>query len=186
MNTKETIIELLKGTKRSGIEDLIKWLETTDFFTAPASTKFHGNFEGGLAEHSLKVYKIYNKLNKDFNRKIPDESIVINSLLHDICKTNIYQIEEKNRKVNGKWETYQGYIVKDTNPLGHGSKSVILINKFIKLSDLEQYSIFWHMGQPNDYIESLMYSQALEIEPNVILLHVADYLSTVLYEKINK
>ena len=92
---KEQFLELLRTVKRDGIEDLINFLEKSDFFKAPASTRFHGNFEGGLAEHSMKVYEILkHKVENNIKGvKIPEESIIIIGLLHDICKTNFYKVD---------------------------------------------------------------------------------------------
>ena len=97
---KEKFLELLRTVKRDGIEDLINFLEKSDFFKAPASTRFHGNYEGGLAEHSMKVYEIL-KHKVEHNIKgvtIPEESIIIIGLLHDICKTNFYKVDYRNAK----------------------------------------------------------------------------------------
>ena len=92
---KEEFLELLKEVKREGIEELIKFLETSDFFKAPASTRYHGNYEGGLVEHSLKVYEIlkHKVQNCIMPINISEESIKIIALLHDICKTNFYKVD---------------------------------------------------------------------------------------------
>ena len=99
---KEQFLELLKQVKREGINELIEFIEKTDFFTAPASTRFHGSFEGGLVEHSLKVYEIldYKAKNNVLKLEIPDDTIKIVSLLHDICKLNFYKVTQcfLNRK----------------------------------------------------------------------------------------
>ena len=116
---KEKFIELLKSTNRPGIEDLISFLEKTDFFTAPASTRFHGSFEGGLVEHSLKVYEIldYKAKNNVLKLEIPDDTIKIVSLLHDICKLNFYKVDYRNAKnALGEWEKVPYYTIDDTIP----------------------------------------------------------------------
>ena len=132
---KEQFLELLKTVKRDGIEDLIKFLETSDFFKAPASTRFHGDYEGGLVAHSLKVYEIlkHKVQNSVLEINIPEESIIIIGLLHDICKTNFYKTDYRNAKnALGVWEKVPYYTVEDTIPYGHGEKSVMMITEYIK------------------------------------------------------
>lgn len=181
--TKDTILKYLQSIDRTGIKNLIEWIETNDYFTAPSSTKFHNNFEGGLADHSLKVYKIYQKLNETFQRGIAEESLIIGGLLHDVCKVNFYYKDKKARKVNGKWEEYETYGIEDREPMGHGAKSIIILQRFIELKDIELYSILWHMGKPSDYSEGLAFNKALKKYPNTLLLHMADFMSGTLYEK---
>lgn len=135
MTNKERFIELLRSTKREGIEKLIDFLEKTDFFTAPASTRFHMSCEGGLLQHSLNVYDCLAGLGtttgdvQEFQAagmrldSIPQESIIIVALLHDLCKVNFYATEMRWRKdANNKWEQYPVYAVNDRNPYGHGEK----------------------------------------------------------------
>ena len=109
--SKQAYIELLRSTKREGIENLISYLETkTDFFTAPASTRFHNNFDGGLLLHSLNVYNNFKKLLEIRpDVQVDEENIIIAALCHDLCKANYYTKEERNRKVDGRWETYEVY-----------------------------------------------------------------------------
>ena len=181
---KTEIIETLKLIKRDGMSNLINWLETSDFFTAPASTSYHGNFEGGLADHSYKVYKILSKLNNVFKRDIPEESTAIMGLLHDVCKIDFYVPEKRNKKVEGKWTTIDGYGINDKEPLGHGAKSIILLNRYIKLTDLETYGILYHMGLPETYGDRQSFNAALKMNPDIILLHNADFMSSAIYEKV--
>ena len=111
---KQKFLELLRSTKREGVEDLIKFLEASDFFTAPASTRFHGDYEGGLLEHSMKVYEILVEKVKNSPVKIdvPDDTLKIVPLLHDICKTNFYKIDYRNAKnALGVWEKVPYYTV---------------------------------------------------------------------------
>lgn len=183
---KNKILEELNKIERNGMDFLIKWLCNSDYFEAPASTRFHGNFKGGLAEHCYKVLKVHRRLDEAFKTNLSAEYITITSLLHDACKINFYTTEKRNRKVDGKWESYDAYIVEDQEPLGHGAKSIILLNKFIKLTQMETYAILWHMGRPNDYVESMSYESALEKFPSTLLLHVADNISTKMYEKTVK
>jgi hypothetical protein len=185
MSNLEKVSSLLESTNRPGITKLIEYLANSDFFTAPASTKFHGNFLGGLATHSYMVYKIYSKLVKDFNRNIPSDSIIIGGLLHDFCKVNFYKTTEKWKKgTSKKWDSYNGFNIEDAEPLGHGSKSVILLSKYITLTDFEIYSILYHMGLPDGYNDKLSFNAALIKYPDIIYLHLADFLSTSVYEKV--
>ena len=146
---KQEFINLLKSTNREGMENLIAFLEKTDFFTAPASTKFHGAFEGGLLEHSMKVYEILKDKaeNNVINAKFADDTIKIVALLHDICKANFYKVDYRNAKNElGEWEKVPYYTIDDTIPYGHGEKSVMMLTEYIKLTSEEKYSIRWHMG----------------------------------------
>ena len=137
---KEEYINLLKGINREGMDKLIEFLENSDFFEAPASTRFHGSWKGGLLEHSMKVYEILKTKTED------SDSVKIVALLHDICKVNYYKTDFRNVKNNGVWEQVPYYTVDDTIPYGHGEKSVMMISEFIKLTPEEKYAIRWHMG----------------------------------------
>lgn len=121
----DDFVELLRTTNRDGIEELIRYLqEETDFFTAPASAKYHGAFESGLLMHSINVCA---ELNLDPNSKVyPSETIIIVALLHDICKANCYRTEKRNVKENGAWVEKQVYVFEDELPLGHGENRCTL------------------------------------------------------------
>ena len=182
---KEKFIELLKSTNRPGIEDLISFLEKTDFFTAPASTRFHGSFEGGLVEHSLKVYEIldYKAKNNVLKLEIPDDTIKIVSLLHDICKLNFYKVDYRNAKnALGEWEKVPYYTIDDTRPYGHGEKSVMMISEYIKLTPEEKYSIRWHMGytEPKELYNTI--GSAYKKYPLALMMHEADLEATYFYD----
>ena len=182
---KEKFIELLKSTNRPGIEDLISFLEKTDFFTAPASTRFHGSFEGGLVEHSLKVYEIldYKAKNNVLKLEIPDDTIKIVSLLHDICKLNFYKVDYRNAKnALGEWEKVPYYTIDDTIPYGHGEKSVMMITEYMKLTPEEKYSIRWHMGytEPKELYNTI--GAAYKKYPLALLMHEADLEATYFYD----
>ena len=124
----EEIKELLRSTKREGIENLIDFLEKSDFAKAPASTRYHGAYEGGLKDHSLKVYEILKEKVKNANFDVPEDTIIISSVLHDICKVNYYKTDYRNAKnARGEWEKVPYYTVEDTIPYGHGEKSVMMI-----------------------------------------------------------
>ena len=172
--------------KREGSKELLKWLEEkTDFFTAPASTKYHCAHEGGLLEHSLNVYKFYRQemaqRAKLFSGtqidKNTEESIAICALLHDICKVNYYVVDHKNQKnAKGEWEKVPYYKVNDQFPYGHGEKSVWLIERFMRLNVEETIAIRWHMGGFDDAVKggSFALSKAYEDYPSALLLHIAD------------
>ena len=182
---KEKFIELLKSTNRPGIEDLISFLEKTDFFTAPASTRFHGSFEGGLVKHSLKVYEIldYKAKNNVLKLEIPDDTIKIVSLLHDICKLNFYKVDYRNAKnALGEWEKVPYYTIDDTIPYGHGEKSVMMISEYIKLTPEEKYSIRWHMGytKPKELYNTI--GAAYKKYPLALMMHEADLEATYFYD----
>lgn len=142
-----------ENIKRPGAEEFLKWLESTDFFSAPASTRFHLAQPGGLVEHSVHVYERLKALCELEENLTPAhqgptaETIAVCGLLHDICKANFYGVEMRNRKnKQGKWEQYPFYIVNDQLPYGHGEKSVYIINGFMKLTREEAMAIRWHMG----------------------------------------
>jgi len=127
----------LRKTEREDIDKLIEYLAKSDFYTAPASTKFHGNFEGGLAEHSHSVYVKFWKLNTELELKVSQENVLLSSLLHDVCKIGAYK---KNTK---------GYYWNKEQPKGHGRLSISRIKEFIELTELEEALILYHMGPWN-------------------------------------
>lgn len=181
---EKEIIELLKSTNRSGMEDLIAFLEKSDFFKAPASTRFHGCFEGGLAEHSMKVYEILKQKVKTsvLPIEVPEESIIIIGLLHDICKVNFYKIDYRNAKnALGVWEKVPYYTVEDTIPYGHGDKSVMMISEYIKMTNEEKYAIRWHMGytEPKELYTTI--GEAYKKYPLALLTHEADLEATYFF-----
>ena len=174
---KEEFIQLLRETNREGMEELIKFLENSDFFTAPASTRFHVAKECGLMEHSMKVYEI-------LKTKTPDSpSVRIIALLHDLCKANYYKIDYRNAKnALGVWEKVPYYTVDDTIPYGHGEKSVMMISEFIKLTPEERYAIRWHMGftEPKELYGTI--GQAYKKYPIALLVHEADLEASYFYD----
>ena len=182
---KEQFLELLKSIQREGIEDLIKFIENTDFFKAPASTRFHGAYEGGLAEHSLKVYEILNEKlkNSPVQMNVNEDTIKIVALLHDICKVNYYKVDYRNAKNElGVWEKVPYYTVDDTIPYGHGEKSVMMITEYMKLTVEEKYAIRWHMGlsEPKELYGTL--AQAFAKYPLALMLFEADLEATYLFD----
>ena len=178
---KEEFENLLRKTNREGIEDLISFLGKTDFYTAPASTKYHNAFEGGLLAHSLNVYSCLKELTKD---KWSDETLIIVALLHDICKVNTYKVEMRNKKDpdTGEWVKEPYYTTDDMMPLGHGEKSIIMISEFIKLSKEEMYAIRWHMGGYEAKENYNFVATAYKKYPLAVFTHMADLMATYLYE----
>ena len=183
---KEEFIELLRSTKREGIEDLIKFIEEkTDFYTAPASTRFHGSYEQGLLEHSMKVYEILKNKAKNNIMKMEwqDDTLIISALLHDICKVNFYKVDYRNAKnEKGEWEKVPYYTIDDTIPFGHGEKSVMMLTEYIKLTPEEKYAIRWHMGftEPKEQYNTI--GAAFKRYPLGLLLHEADLEATYFYD----
>ena len=191
--------QLLLSTNREGIENLIGFIRQSDFYTSPASTRFHSCHEGGLLEHTLNVYdRLVAKTNDELWSeiiKIPSESLIIIALLHDLCKCFFYGTEYKNKKIyseNGKksdsngrfdWETVSSYIVDDKFPMGHGEKSMFLAERFIRLTKAEAMAIRWHMlwTEPKDFYNTI--GNAIKQYPVILALHEADMESTYLLEK---
>ena len=174
---KEEFIKLLKEIDREGMDKLIEFLEHSDFFIAPASTRFHGAFEGGLLEHSMKVYEILKQKAGD------SDSVRIIALLHDICKANFYKVDYRNAKNElGVWEKVPYYTVDDTIPYGHGEKSVMMLSEFIKLTPEERYAIRWHMGftEPKELYTTI--GAAYKKYPIALLVHEADLEATYFFD----
>ena len=180
---KEKMLELLKSINREGMDKLILFLEKTDFFEAPASTRFHGCYEGGLVEHSIKVYEILSDKIDKSDLEIESDTIKIVALLHDICKLNYYKVEYRNAKnKNGEWEKVPYYTVDDTIPYGHGEKSVMMLSEFISLTNEEKYSIRWHMGftEPKELYSTI--GMAFKKYPLALLLFESDLESTYFFD----
>ncbi len=178
MENKEMFISLLKKVQRPGIKELIEYLENSDFFDAPASTKYHLSIPGGLLQHSLNVY---------FNLKkmcnLNEESIILVSLLHDICKANFYKEILKNQKNDsGEWEQVKSYIIDELFPCGHGEKSVIIVQKYIDLTPSEILAIRWHMGGFVPKEEQKSVNKAFNSCELAVWLHLADLKATYIDE----
>ncbi len=172
---KEKFLALCReNIHREGIDKLLAWLEKSDFFTAPASTRFHGAHEGGLVEHSLNVYEQLVNGN-------PTETTAIVSLLHDLCKTDYYTVSTRNVKENGVWVQKPYYTVDDKFPYGHGEKSVFMIERFMRLTNEEAFAIRFHMGEYSDPNTG----KAFEKYPLALLLHQADERATFMMEVRN-
>ena len=183
MTPKQEFIELYnKYITREGSKELLAWLENkSDFFTAPASAKFHLACEGGLVTHSVSVAKLMLRYDDE-----PKESLAICGLLHDLCKVNFYKVSTRNVKneVTGQWEKQPFYQVEDSFPFGHGEKSVYMIERFFRLKGPEAMAIRWHMGGFDDAVKggSFSISRAYERYPIAVKLHLCDMESTYLLE----
>lgn len=190
-NKKEFLL-LCSQIKRDGIDDLINWLEKSDFFIAPASSRFHGCYAGGLLEHSLNVYyellrliPIYPELDQYLKFVLGndvDSSLKIIALFHDLCKVNMYMTEKRNRKnAAGQWESYDAYVIDEAYKFGgHGSKSVYIVQNFIKLRPEEATAINCHMGAFSEDPKSI--GSAFEASPLAWLLSVADQSASYVVE----
>lgn len=178
----------LANTHRDGVWELIDWLDTTDFFRAPASTRFHEAWGGGLLEHSLRVHNwlkalvdfyTTNPLANGSTADLTSESVAITALCHDFCKIGCYKTEMRWRKdQHNRWEQYPTYKFEEDFAFGgHGSKSVYLVQHFIKLSPAEAAAINCHMGSwdQSPYGKP---GAVFETNPLAWLLHVADGAAT--------
>lgn len=225
MASKDDFIEALRSTEREGVEDLIDWLESSDFFEAPSSTKYHGSYPGGLCDHSLNVMDSIIMLNKQLETNIKEDSMILVALLHDLCKANYYILDEEEAtgpqikymndllsksdigSILKKHQT-KGYVskvinalkngedvppfsytykVKDELPMGHGEKSLYIIQKHIQLTDAEALAIRWHLGgyDPGFHFgfpSGFAAKQAVKENALVSLLISADFLSTWIVE----
>lgn len=197
MNNKKKFISLLQSTKREGVSNIISILEGNGFFEAPASTKFHLNEEGGLLQHSINVCEVALKVRKSMIEMdetllelLPEDSVIIASLLHDVCKSDIYKKCIKRQKnSSGVWIDAPDYDVDYSKfPLGHGEKSVIMILRSgFELTDDEIIAIRWHMHAWDlpfqSYEAKSNLNAAKEVSPLLTLIQTADGLSSALIER---
>ena len=154
MTNQERFIQIYKEKiTREGADKLLDFLMKSDFFTAPASTRYHGAYEGGLLQHSLNVYDCLvdilsrPRMKEVYGIEYSDESIAIAGLLHDICKVNFYKVGTRNVKdENGRWTSVPYYTIEDTLPYGHGEKSAYIVSAYMKLTRDEAFAIRYHMG----------------------------------------
>lgn len=183
-----------ENVKREGAEKLLDYLlNKSDFFTAPASTRFHSAYEGGLCEHSVKCYyrfsmNLQNEYEDEDEIPISAESIAIIALLHDVCKTNYYKVEYRNVKNEmGEWEKKPYYGVDDQMPYGHGEKSVYMIGGFMRLTREEAMAINWHMGGFDSRViggSSSSLSNAFYKYKTAFIFHISDAQATYLDETV--
>lgn len=196
MTSKEEFIKLLKeNVHRYGVDTLVENLEKEGFFEGPASTKYHGSYTGGLVDHSLNVY--YSLLDvmtmiygKNWQQRHSLESVTVVSLLHDVCKIGKYKPEIRNVKNpnTGTWEQKECY---GYNPnsfeMGHASKSIYTVMKYMELTDEEAQAIYWHMGafDISQYSTVGSLSESYSKNTLALALHLADMISTHVVENEN-
>ncbi len=186
MDYKEEYLRVFsEQIKRPGAQNLLDWMQTTDFFTAPASTRFHGACECGLVMHSLNVYNVMMK--RYLEEGDNPESFAVCALLHDLCKANYYKAGFRNVKNDetGQWERVPTFRVQDAFPYGHGEKSVYLVERFMRLRPAEAMAIRWHMGSFDDAARGGCFaiSEAYDQYPIAVKLHLSDLEATYLVEK---
>ena len=188
--SKEKFIEIYnKYIEREGADRLLSYLtDSSDFFSAPASARFHSSYEGGLCKHSVNVYeclKDYMKRERVINEyklSASDESIAIVALLHDLCKINVYKPSTRNVKdASGVWHQVPTYSYEDTLPYGHGEKSVYIISGYMKLTREEAFAIRYHMGFSGSE-EKGNVGSAFEMFPLAFALSTADMEATFFME----
>jgi len=189
-NPQTKFINMLTSTNRKGMPEFITYLTSeTDFFIAPASSNNHGNYKGGLLEHSLIVHENLVKIVQLFNLKVDPNTIIITSLLHDLCKANFYKADTRNVKnEKGQWEKVPYFSIDDETPLGHGEKSALILQRYIQLTMEELMAIRWHMAGFDDvarsYAGGLSLNNAMNKYPSVTTLHMADLAAVNLRKKI--
>ncbi len=189
-NSKNEFIAIYTNNiKRDGADKLLDYLLSNDFFTAPASARFHASEEGGLCYHSINVYNRLVKLVKadlgdDYYKTYSDETLAICGLLHDLCKVNYYVVEMRNVKEENGWVKKPYYKVEERFPYGHGEKSVFIASQFVKLTAEEAMAINWHMGGFDERVKGGSYalSDAYAKYKLALYLHTADILATYIDE----
>ncbi len=186
----------MSKVNRTGVNSLMTYIRKSDFYTAPASTRYHLSCEGGLLQHSLNVLNALRGLLAPLEEGkwayrvamkqvdvVSDESVIVMALLHDICKTHFYSVSTRNVKneTTGKWEKAPFYTVDDKMPLGHGAKSAMIVKQYMQLTSKEMYAIWWHMGFA-DNADALTLANALEKYPIIWALHTADMMASHMIE----
>ena len=191
MDKREEFLRIFdEKITREGAAELRAYLTESDFFQAPASMRYHCAYAGGLCEHSVNVYRrllrhVEDEYGSDYQKIVPDESIAICGLLHDVCKVNFYRADFRNVKENGEWVRKPCFVREELFPFGHGEKSVFIVNRFLRLTGAEAMAINWHMGgfdsraKGGDYSVSDAYCKY----PLAVLLHVSDLEATYIDEK---
>jgi len=192
LKNKTEIRELLLSTSRPGMERLVDWIEQkTDFYTAPASTKYHLACKGGLAQHSLNVYELLLGKVSSGLLEIKKETVIITALLHDLCKVNFYVMEKKNVREGSKinaygsevanWVEKEVWTVRDSFPVGHGEKSCFYIQSFIRLTDEEYAMIRLHMGSDRNGFPD-PFTETANMYPSVVAIHTSDIEAAFIIE----
>lgn len=186
-NTARFLTLYSQWITREGADKLLDYLKKTDFFTAPASARFHGAYEGGLLEHSLNTYDCLTdylareRVGEVYGIKASAETIAIVSLLHDLCKVDLYKPGFRNVKVDGQWQQVPSYEYEDKLPYGHGEKSVYILSGFLRLTREEAFAIRYHMGFSGSE-EKNKISASFEMFPLAFALSTADMEATYFLE----
>ncbi len=176
--------------KREGADALLDFLtsKSSDFFVAPASARFHNAKEGGLVEHSLNVYDCLcdylsrKRVTDEYKMNYSEESVAIVSLLHDLCKINVYKPGFRNVKDEfGVWQKVPTFEFDDRMPYGHGEKSVYIISGYMKLTREEAFAIRYHMGFSGTEDQRNI-GRAFEMYPLAFALSTADSEATYFVE----
>ena len=191
MDSKEVFLQIYRDNiHREGSDALLDYLEhKSDFFTSPASARFHGSYPGGLCEHSVNVYRCLEaylereRVRELYGLDYSPETVALVSLLHDVCKIGCYRGGTRNVKgPDGKWQSVPTFFYEDNLPYGHGEKSVYILSGFLRLTREEAMAIRWHMGFSGDEDKRLV-GQALQQYPLAFALSVADMEATYFLEK---
>ena len=201
MNIKNNITRFeaeLTKVQRSGMDKLLEYIQGSDFYRAPASTKYHLACPGGLLQHSLNVLDAlrgllqWNNIENHWEYHtackvvdtIPDDSVIMMALLHDICKTHFYSTSTRNQKneQTGQWEKVPFYTVNDMMPLGHGAKSAMIVKQYTTLTSQEMYAIWHHMGFNGNYENDTAVGKSIEMYPAVLALQTADMMASKFME----
>ena len=194
-----TRFELELGkVQRPGMDKLLEYIRGSDFYRAPASTKYHLACPGGLLQHSLNVLDAlrgllqWNNVEKHWEYHtackivdiIPDDGVIMMALLHDICKTHFYSTSTRNQKNErtDQWEKVPFYTVNDMMPLGHGAKSAMIVKQYTTLTSQEMYAIWHHMGMTGDYENDIAVGKSIEMYPAVLALQTADMMASKFME----
>ena len=192
-DNKQKYLDLIKyNIHREGIENLVDYLTKSDFFTAPASTRYHSCYEGGLCRHSINVFNRFlrnlkTEYGDEWEQHCSLESATIIALFHDLCKIDTYSIEQRNVKENGMWVQRPYYVTNDKLPYGHGEKSVYIVNGFIRLTREEAMCINWHMGEYDARVKGgVSLTDIYYKYPLAFIFHISDNEATYLDEKIDK
>ena len=187
---EDQITDMINTKITQDTSKIMRFVKDSDYFQAPASTKYHSCFRGGLAHHCLLVAKlILNKRKLYKLSRITEEDCVIIGLFHDLCKVGFYTEEQKwykdeSIKHGSKWVSYLGWGIEDDLPLGHGEKSLFVLNGLLPdgLSDFATLAIRWHMGSPSEYAERMAFSRALELYPEIAIVMTADWEASYILE----
>lgn len=184
---RDKFIRMFQGVAGDypGAEQFLRWLEETDFFTAPASTKYHMSTPGGLLLHSIAVAGEAATMCHGYRMEELEASATLCGLVHDICKVGVYKPTTRRVKgEDGTWKTVPAYEYDDALPLGHGEKSLFLAQRHgLQLSDEEAAAIRWHMGPYRDRDAVREMSEAFQRFPLAAILHNADMAATYIIER---